>query len=201
MRAWQSRPFIFVVGFALGLLASWVWGFFSFWSSPVKLAWNVFQSGTPFSQQHQWSLQNPSQPSADDSADSTDSNQSDPFAQMQKMREQMMQQLQNNQLGREDELEAGSGIEMQTRDVQEGGRTFSVVTIRIPGLQEKNLNVEVKDARILVSGTVRQKTAAMEVQHSFSQVFPVPDGVDAKAVEISPEPDQLLLKFPHVDTH
>ena len=70
--------------------------------------------------------------------------------------------------------------------------------ISIKGLDQQNINVEVKEGQVFLKGQVQMEEAGVSITQKFQRSFPVPVGVLSQKVEIEHDQDLLILKFPKV---
>ena len=64
--------------------------------------------------------------------------------------------------------------------------------VPIEGLKKEDIDIQVGDGQISVSGKIEKENFFS----TFHRVFPIPDGVDAQRARIQPLPDKLVIEFP-----
>jgi HSP20 family molecular chaperone IbpA len=127
-----------------------------------------------------------------------------PFKQMEKMRESMNKLFQ---------MEPGSGDMFDPWfDGRFGGSVFDIeqkeddqfiiYEIKLKGLSQSDLNVDISDGMLTISGKLtrgsEEKNAKSVFSQSFNRSFPVPHGVDADKAEFDSTDESVIVKFPKV---
>lgn len=64
--------------------------------------------------------------------------------------------------------------------------------VPIEGLKKEDIDIQVGDGQISVSGKIEKENFFS----SFHRTFPIPDGVDETRAKIQPLPDKLVIEFP-----
>lgn len=88
-------------------------------------------------------------------------------------------------------------------DIEEGDQHY-VLSLDVPGVRKEDIQVELRDSQLLVSGTrkreVRQEKGAMRFSErvfgQFSRSFSLPPNVDASKVEADYRDGVLKLVLP-----
>lgn len=106
----------------------------------------------------------------------------DPFAQMILMRQQMENSMR--------QVFADTGVFSPKMDMKQEGGQY-IITMNIPGMNKKNINVQIKDGTLIISGERQSKTEENKNNQyyrkessfgSFIQAIPLPE--DAKTDQI-----------------
>ncbi|MBX7231483.1 MAG: Hsp20 family protein [Bdellovibrionales bacterium] len=143
---------------------------------------------------------------------------SDPFDDMKKMREQMrkrMDMLDNpgpmtNPFDSwfSDKFGGGSVDDIAKREDDD----FVYYDIKVNDLNSTSVNTKIENGYITITGTVEKKSGSDDKKNdsgfssqsiyksTFNRTFPLPDHVDQNRMEMSPEKDKIVLKFPKVKT-
>lgn len=142
---------------------------------------------------------------------------SDPFADMKKMREQMDKRMETFGIKPHsmmnpfdswfsDKFGGGSVHDISKRE-DDG---FVYYDIQIKDLNSTSINTQIENGYITISGTVEKKSGSGEeydgtssqsvYQSTFSRTFPLPENVDGNKMEMIPEKDKIVLKFPKLIT-
>jgi len=132
-----------------------------------------------------------------------------PFSQMEKMRRNM-DKLFEDQLG----SLGGSDSFDNWFENRFGGSVFDIkqpedddyiyYEIKLEGLDKNNLQVNVKNGNLEVSGEVKKveenksegSLSKSYIHQSFHRIFPVPRGVQEDKIEFEVDGDKLIVKFP-----
>ncbi|WP_245539541.1 Hsp20/alpha crystallin family protein [Thiomicrorhabdus arctica] len=88
-------------------------------------------------------------------------------------------------------------------NTREGDYAYHV-EVDLPGVQKKDINVEVKDNRLMISGERKSKKEVKEVGYyrsessygKFERGFALPEGVDSENVKASCEEGVLEVTLP-----
>jgi HSP20 family molecular chaperone IbpA len=181
----RSPVIILLAGFLLGVLSV------LFWQKTLHMTWHFNKSQTenlPFPQEQEW----------DGFLDDFFEQQmteadGDPFQMLESMRERMMKKTHPFDSWYQRKFGGGGPGEIKKREDEQ----FVYYDIAIQGMDQQNLNVEVKDGMVELKGRVEQKAEdGTQVSRSFQRSFPAPQGIDSKKVEIENSADKLTLKFP-----
>ncbi|MDG0815811.1 Hsp20/alpha crystallin family protein [Bdellovibrio svalbardensis] len=143
--------------------------------------------------------------------------QEDPFRQMKRMREQMEKRM--RKFAGEDQTRSNS-FESWFSDKLGGGGTYGIskreddgfiyYDIRINDLNPTSIDTKVENGYVTITGTVEKKnqdigtdeTDRISTLHfyksTFNRTFPLPDNVNADKMQMTPEKDKIVLKFPKV---
>lgn len=132
-----------------------------------------------------------------------------PFKQMEKIRKEM------DKLFKESTLDPSTdtifdnwfankfGGELGDIEQKEDAKHVSYY-IHVPGLEKENINVDVKDEMVNISGKMKEvkekrKSDAIEkstFSQRFERQFPVPPNVDSSKVDFKVEGENLIIQFP-----
>lgn len=137
--------------------------------------------------------------------------QNDPFEEMKRMRKQIERHMQNfvdknsdirnpfdtwfsNKFG------GGTVNDISKREDDE----YVYYDIRVDDLNSASINTKIENGYITISGTVEKKSKSSEqegsvesvLKSSFNRTFPLPENVDQNKMEMVPEKDTVILKFP-----
>jgi HSP20 family molecular chaperone IbpA len=129
----------------------------------------------------------------------------DPFENMRRMREQMEKQIKTPGEGGaifdswfEKKFGAGSADEISEREDE----NFIYYDVKINGLNQEKLTVNVGNGYINISGEVEEKNNANNetkyFRSTFNRSFPVPASVDAIKFQMEQEKDKIIIKFPKI---
>ncbi len=143
---------------------------------------------------------------------------SDPFEDMKKMREQMRKRMKifekpdstSNPFDSwfSDKFGGGSVDDIARREDDD----FVYYEIKIHDLNSTSLNTKIENRYITITGTVEKKNGADDkkddvgflsqsmFKSTFHRTFPLPENVDQNRMEMLPEKDKVVLKFPKVKT-
>lgn len=89
------------------------------------------------------------------------------------------------------ELRGVAGARTELRS--EAGK--KILSLRLPGSEDKALKVRVNEERILVSLTPKAEPGRYRVARSQDQVLPLPSGVDPASAEIGRQGDIITIVF------
>jgi HSP20 family molecular chaperone IbpA len=141
---------------------------------------------------------------------------SDPFEDMKKMREQMRKRMKifenpgstSNPFDSwfSDKFGGGSVDDIAKREDDD----FVYYDIKIHDLNSTSIDTKIENGYIAITGTVEKKNGADDkkddvgfssqsiFKSKFSRTFPIPENVDQNRMEMLPEKDKVVLKFPKV---
>lgn len=141
---------------------------------------------------------------------------SDPFEDMKKMREQMRKRMEmvekpgstSNPFDSwfSDKFGGGSVDDIAKREDDD----FVYYDIKIHDLNSTSINTKIENGYITITGTVEKKNGADDkkddvgfsarsiFKSTFNRTFPIPENVDQNKMEMLPEKDKVVLKFPKV---
>lgn len=141
---------------------------------------------------------------------------SDPFEDMKKMREQMRKRMKifekpgstSNPFDSwfSDKFGGGSVDDIAKREDDD----FVYYDIKIHDLNSTSINTKIENGYITITGTVEKKNGADDknddvgfssqsiFKSTFNRTFPLPENVDQNKMEMLPEKDKVVLKFPKV---
>lgn len=141
---------------------------------------------------------------------------SDPFDDMKKMREQMrkrMDALDKTSLMKNpfdswfsDKFGGGSVDDIAKREDDD----FVYYDIKVNDLNSTSVNTKIENGYITITGTVEKKSGSDDkkddsgfslqsiYKSTFNRTFPLPEHVDQDKMEMIPEKDKIVLKFPKV---
>jgi len=146
-------------------------------------------------------------------------NQKDPFEEMKKMREQMEKRMErftgrphatNNPFDSWFSNKFGGGtIDDITKREDEN---FVYYDIKVSDLNATSINTKIENGYITITGTIEKKNESKNdkdgvnnmaqsfFKSSFNRTFPLPDHVDQNKMQMIPEKDKIVLKFPKLHT-
>lgn len=141
---------------------------------------------------------------------------SDPFEDMKKMREQMRKRMEvfekpgstSNPFDSwfSDKFGGGSVDDIAKREDDD----FVYYDINIHDLNSTSIDTKIENGYITITGTVEKKNGADDkkddvgfsaqsiFKSTFNRTFPLPENVDQNKMEMLPEKDKVVLKFPKV---
>lgn len=141
---------------------------------------------------------------------------SDPFEDMKKMREQMRKRMDTFEKPGStsnpfdswfsDKFGGGSVDDIAKREDDD----FIYYDIKIHDLNSTSIDTKIENGYITITGTVEKKNAADDkkddvgfsaqsiFKSTFNRTFPLPENVDQNKMEMLPEKDKVVLKFPKV---
>lgn len=141
---------------------------------------------------------------------------SDPFEDMKKMREQMRKRMEMFDKPQSttnpfdswftDKFGGGSIDDISRREDND----FIYYDIKISDLKSTSINTKIENGYITITGTIEKKNGSDDEKdqsgfssHSifkstFNRTFPLPEHVDQNKMEMIPEKDKVVLKFPKV---
>jgi HSP20 family molecular chaperone IbpA len=181
----RSRVILLLSGFLLGVVAV------MFWQKVAHISFHFNKTQTenlPFPQEQEWDG------FLDDYFEQqlTDP-EGDPWQMLESMREQMLKKTHPFDSWYQRKFGGGGPGEIKKREDDQ----FVYYDVSIRGMDQQNLNVEVKDGQVELNGKVEQKDEdGTQISRSFHRSFPVPREVDSKKVEIENSQDKVTLKFP-----
>jgi HSP20 family molecular chaperone IbpA len=137
--------------------------------------------------------------------------QSDPFEEMKRMREQMEKHM--HDFGDKDSG-ARNPFDSWFSD-KFGGGTINDISkredddyvyydIKVDELNSPSIKTKIENGYVTITGTVEKKresneqdSAAQSIfKSSFNRTFPLPENVDQNKMQMAPEKDKVILKFP-----
>lgn len=85
---------------------------------------------------------------------------------------------------------------------------FVYYEIRAEDLNPTSINTKIENGSLTITGTLEKMTDSSEqsastrslFKSSFARTFPLPEYVDPNKMEMSPEKDRIVLKFPKIRT-
>ncbi len=141
---------------------------------------------------------------------------SDPFEDMRRMREQMRKRMEmfekpgstSNPFDSwfSDKFGGGSVDDIAKREDDD----FVYYDIKIHDLNSTSIDTKIENGYITITGTVEKKNGADDkkddvgfspqsiFKSTFNRTFPLPENVDQNKMEMLPEKDKVVLKFPKV---
>ena len=141
---------------------------------------------------------------------------SDPFEDMKKMREQMRKRMDvfdkpNSRTNPfdswfSDKFGGGTVDDIAKREDDE----FVYYDIKINDLNSTSVNTKIENGYITITGTIEKKSRSDDkkddggfssqsvFKSTFNRTFPLPEHVDQNKMEMVPEKDKIVLKFPKV---
>lgn len=155
--------------------------------------------------QQLWNYSHPKKSSEELLLESLLSESTNPFDRIQKMRKQMMKQLPSDDDLDEDQFNLTFGDEGMNpldsgRMTQREDDQYIYYEVPLRGLKEEKLDVQVSQGQVTISGKVEKKSEekgnSTFFSSSFHRSFPVPPGVDAEHLQVEPEKDKFVIKFP-----
>jgi len=137
----------------------------------------------------------------------------DPFEGMRKMREQMEKQMEEFPMGNKstinpfdawytDRFGGGTIHDISQREDED----FVYYDIKVTDLNQTSINTKVENNYVTITGTV-ENTHGDENSDSpnrslfkstFTRTFPLPGDVDSSKMQMSPEKNKIVLKFPKI---
>jgi HSP20 family molecular chaperone IbpA len=139
-------------------------------------------------------------------------NQNDPFGEMKRMRTEMekhMQSLGDNS-GKNnpfdfwfsDKFGGGTVNDISKREDDD----FVYYDIKVDDLNSTSINTKIENGYVTITGTLEKKkgsteengTAQSTFKSSFSRTFPLPENVDQDKMQMIPETNKVILKFPKI---
>lgn len=143
---------------------------------------------------------------------------SDPFDDMKRMREQMRKRMDmlekpgstTNPFDSwfSDKFGGGSVDDIAKREDAD----FVYYDIKVNDLNSTSVNTKIENGHITITGTVEKKSGSDDkkddsgfssqsiYKSTFNRTFPLPEHVDQNKMEMIPEKDKIVLKFPKVKT-
>jgi HSP20 family molecular chaperone IbpA len=137
--------------------------------------------------------------------------QSDPFEEMRRMRKQMEKHMHG--FGGKDSG-ARNPFDSWFSD-KFGGGTINDISkredddyvyydIKVDDLNSTSINANIENGYVTITGTVEKKSESNEqdsaaqsiLKSSFNRTFPLPENVDQNKMQMVPEKDKVILKFP-----
>jgi HSP20 family molecular chaperone IbpA len=145
----------------------------------------------------------------DDFFDDQFFNQQDPFEEMKKMRSQMEERMRDSGPGNRakgnpfdfwftDKFGGGSIDDISRREDGE----FVYYDIKVDDVNATSLSTKIENGYITITGTLEKRSAANDgsdesvFKSTFNRTFPLPEHIDQKNMQVSPEKDKIVLKFP-----
>lgn len=137
--------------------------------------------------------------------------QSDPFEEMKRMRKQMEKHMQS--FGTKDsrahnpfdswfsnKFGGGTINDISKREDDE----YVYYDIKVDDLNSTSINTKIENGYVTITGTVEKKSGSSEqdssaqsiFKSSFNRTFPLPENVDQNKMQMVPEKDMVVLKFP-----
>lgn len=137
--------------------------------------------------------------------------QRDPFEEMRKMRDQMERRMEKfgaspftvNPFDSWFTEKFGGGSVNDISKREDDG--FVYYDIKVRNLNSTSITTKIENGYITITGTVEEKDGDGEdgghssqriFQSSFHRTFPLPDNVDQDKMEMVPENNKIVLKFP-----
>lgn len=136
-------------------------------------------------------------------------NQRDPFEEMKKMREQMEKRMEEF---RPDHRAKGNPFDFWFTDKFGGGTIndiskredddFVYYDIKVDDVSGTSINTKIENGYITITGTLEKKNGADDgsgqsvFKSTFNRTFPLPEHVDQSKMQMTPEKDKIVLKFP-----
>jgi HSP20 family molecular chaperone IbpA len=129
----------------------------------------------------------------------------DPFSQMDKQMEEMMKRMDRafgrvggGMFGHFDDMQMAAANDIKITEHEEQG--FKYIDIEADGIDKENLNIEIDNGMISVSGQIKKSSKGngshSEYISTFQRSFNVPEDVDSSRVEFVPIDKGISLKFP-----
>ena len=140
-------------------------------------------------------------------------NRNDPFEEMKKMRKQMEKRME----------EFGSGHQSMSNPFDSwfsgkfGGGTINDISkredsdfvyydIQVEDVSATSINTKIENGYITITGSLEKKNEATEkdstaqsvFKSTFNRTFPLPEHVDQNKMQMIPEKDKIVLKFPKI---
>ena len=162
--------------------------------------------------------QNGIQNNFDDLFDEDFLEQGDPFNHMRKMREQMEKRMENFagksqsrsnpfDVWFSDKFGGGSVYDISKRE-DDG---FVYYDIKVDNLNSTSINTKVENGYVTITGTLEKKnednredekdklSSRYIYKSTFNRTFPLPENVNADKMQMTPEKNKIVLKFPKVN--
>lgn len=138
-------------------------------------------------------------------------NQNDPFDEMKKMRKQMEKRMEDFGAGRRsmsnpfdswfsDKFGGGTINDISKREDSD----FVYYDIQVDDVNATSINTKIENGYITITGSLEKKSQSSESDNSaqsvfkstFNRTFPLPEHVDQNKMQMVPEKDKIILKFP-----
>ncbi len=139
--------------------------------------------------------------------------QNDPFEEMRKMREQMQKRMQT--FGAQNDFRGnpfdswfsgkfggGTVDDIKKREDDD----FVYYDIKVDDVTETSIDTKIENGYITITGTTEKTAgdgddaATSMFKSSFNRTFPLPENVDENNMQMIPEKDKIVLKFPKLKT-
>lgn len=138
-------------------------------------------------------------------------NQKDPFEEMKRMRKQMEKRMEEFWTGRHsmsnpfdswfsDKFGGGTIDDISKREDGD----FVYYDIQVDDINATSINTKIENGYITITGSLEKKSQSAENDNSsksafkstFNRTFPLPEHVDQNKMEMIPEKDKIILRFP-----
>jgi HSP20 family molecular chaperone IbpA len=138
-------------------------------------------------------------------------NQNDPFEEMKRIRKQMEKRMEDLWAGRQsmsnpfdswysDKFGGGTINDISKREDND----FVYYDIQVDDVNATSINTTIENGYITITGSLEKKSQSSENESSaqsvfkstFNRTFPLPQHVDQNKMQIVPEKDKIILKFP-----
>ncbi|MFN3455365.1 MAG: Hsp20 family protein [Pseudobdellovibrio sp.] len=138
-------------------------------------------------------------------------NQNDPFEEMKRMRKQMEKRMGDFGAGRHsksnpfdswfsDKFGGGTIYDISKREDGD----FVYYDVQVDYLNATSINTKIENGYITITGSLEKKSESSENDSStqsvfkstFNRTFPLPEHVDQNKMQMVPEKDKIILKFP-----
>lgn len=138
-------------------------------------------------------------------------NQNDPFEEMKRMRKQMEKRMEDFGAGRHsmsnpfdswfsDKFGGGTINDISKREDSD----FVYYDVQVDDVNATSINTKIENGYITITGSLEKKSQSSENESSaqsvfkstFNRTFPLPEHVDQNKMQMVPEKDKIILKFP-----
>ncbi len=138
-------------------------------------------------------------------------NQNDPFEEMKQMRKQMEKRMEGFGDNRHsmsnpfdswfsDKFGGGTINDISKREDND----FVYYDIQVNDVNATSINTKIENGYITITGSLEKKSQSSDNDNSiqgvfkstFNRTFPLPEHVDQNKMQMTPEKDKIVLKFP-----
>lgn len=139
--------------------------------------------------------------------------QGDPFEEMKRMRKQMQNHMQNfggktsdarNPFDSwfSDKFGGGTINDISKREDDD----YVYYDVTVDDLNSTSIDTKIENGYVTITGTVEKKNSSSEQESSaqsifkstFNRTFPLPENVEQNKMQMAPEKDKIILKFPKI---
>lgn len=138
-------------------------------------------------------------------------NQNDPFEEMERMRKQMEKRMEEFGPNRRamsnpfdswfsDKFGGGTINDITKREDND----FVYYDVQVDDVNATSINTKIENGFITITGSLEKKSQSSDNDNSaqsvfkstFNRTFPLPEHVDQNKMQMTPEKDKIVLKFP-----